>query len=166
MQSYVPHVVYERYKSALRFCFDFKWTFWNSGQEKANHLRFPNEPFLIAERAFALWLSAADGKPTANSLWIRWPSFQQFRLFPVDLSLRLSTHNLAPFQVVLVQTLQSIVPSKFYVDLRMRSDLIWDGELLESDNIMTYANGKSRCIWYLSVSSKICEKCVLLLQNR
>lgn len=68
-----------------------------------------------------------------DEFWMSWME-AQLSQFPSNLTLSSEP------EVVLVQTLQSIVPSKFYVDLRMRSDLIWDGELLESDNIMTYAN--------------------------
>ncbi|KAL6724814.1 hypothetical protein Aduo_019669 [Ancylostoma duodenale] len=62
--------------------------------------------------------------------WMPWVE-AQISQFPSNLTLSSSP------EVILSQSLESIAFSKMNVDLRMRSDLIWNGDLVEGDH---YAN--------------------------
>ncbi|CAJ0610320.1 unnamed protein product [Cylicocyclus nassatus] len=61
--------------------------------------------------------------------WIQWVEAQISQFSP---NLTLSTSP----EVILSQSLESIHFSKMNVDLRMRSDLIWNGELVEGEMIL------------------------------
>lgn len=57
--------------------------------------------------------------------WLPWVEAQLYQ-FPTNLTI---SHN--P-DVTLIQTMQSIAMTQHHVDVRMRSDLIWDDEFVES----------------------------------
>ncbi|CAD6185283.1 unnamed protein product [Caenorhabditis auriculariae] len=57
--------------------------------------------------------------------WLPWVEAQLIQ-FPTNLTISSNP------DIVLVQSMQSIAMTQHHVDLRMRSDLLWDGEFVES----------------------------------
>lgn len=72
--------------------------------------------------------------------WLPWVEAQLYQ-FPTNLTISHSPDVFYQFpylclmfllQVTLIQTMQSIAMTQHHVDVRMRSDLIWDDEFVES----------------------------------
>ncbi|KAK6030588.1 LBP / BPI / CETP family protein, partial [Ostertagia ostertagi] len=69
-----------------------------------------------------------------EKFWMTWVRAQLSQFSP---NLTLSRTN--P-QVILTQSLETIVLSRDHIDLEMRSDLIWNGNLMESESVSLYNN--------------------------
>ncbi|ETN75209.1 LBP / BPI / CETP family protein [Necator americanus] len=65
--------------------------------------------------------------------WISWVE-AQISQFPSNITLSSNP------EVILSQSLESIAFSKMIVDLRMRSDLIWNGDLIDGDHVANQSN--------------------------
>ncbi|WKY14452.1 hypothetical protein Q1695_000193 [Nippostrongylus brasiliensis] len=66
-----------------------------------------------------------------QEFWMPWVE-AQLAQFPANLTL--STNP----EVILAQSLDSVVLSQTHIDMRMHSDLIWDGEFVESEDVTPY----------------------------
>uniref|UniRef100_A0A0N5AHY3 BPI2 domain-containing protein n=1 Tax=Syphacia muris TaxID=451379 RepID=A0A0N5AHY3_9BILA len=64
---------------------------------------------------------------TITTKWLPWVK-EQIGKFPVNITI-----NAENPEVLLLQTVHSVSMTQNHIDLRMRSDLLWDGELIEND---------------------------------